>query len=129
MCNDSHQNDITLCECHSGPTYGETSVHTCVFACLVIRISSGLSWSPALAFTCNDPHQNDITLCECHSGPTYVCSHLCVFACLVIRISSGGAQHWPSCAMTLTRMPLHCVNVTVVRYMVRHLFTLVCFLA
>ncbi|KAL5515341.1 hypothetical protein EMCRGX_G000496 [Ephydatia muelleri] len=24
---------------------------------------------------------------------------------------------WPSRAMTLTRMPLHCVNVTVVQYM------------
>ncbi|KAL5515340.1 hypothetical protein EMCRGX_G000495 [Ephydatia muelleri] len=93
-CNDSHQKAITLCECHSGPMYG-------------------LSCGPALAFTCNDSHQKAITLCECHSGPIYVVRYMSI-----LRFELGPSTAWPSRAMTLTRMPLHCVNVTVVRYMV-----------
>ena len=90
-----------------------------LFTCLYLlacnyRISSGLSWGPTLAF--NDPHQNAITLCECHSGPTYGDTLVCV--CLpsnynIPRFELGpNTSCWP--AMTLTRMPLHYVNVTVV---------------
>ena len=37
-----------------------------------------------------------------------------------------GTQHWSSSAMTLTRMSLHCGNVTMVRRMVSQLGTLMC---